>query len=409
MGSGLVNDVAYAVTAFLMLIGMGYKLVRAGRSSIGRRVSYALVCCIFFLGVAVALQISAFRRWIDAFGNQQSAVLVAEALAMAALCSYQIAMVLINNPNESEYRGVCSRFTLGTVSILVVALLGSLSSSPTYPGMVPPQRDPFGFAMETVFVLYVAYVSADVARLAIRFARLGGDRNLLRLSMYGMALNAFVSIAYAAAKLVFLAMLTIVGTSVLEVQYAVTLPLVVTTALLVVVFATLPSWGRLVGGDRAAAWFGRYMSFLALYPLWEAIATDKLTLQRRSRWSDRLILRDIDFRLTRRIIEIHDGLLALAPYRDRGIYLTAIDIGQARGLKGVELEAAAEAASIAVATVDRRSGRSREAQREEQQIKEIHGRSETKVAIVDEVIWLAQLTDAYQRSAVVRAVQRQFT
>ncbi|GIG92424.1 MAB_1171c family putative transporter [Plantactinospora endophytica] len=86
-------------------------------------------------------------------------------------------------------------------------------------------------------------------------------------------------------------------------------------ALVITVGFTIPSWGpRLsAGADRV----GRARSYLRLYPLWHAmyqgmpeIALDPPT----SRGADLRMLRDLDFALYRRLVEIRDGRLALAPY-----------------------------------------------------------------------------------------------
>ncbi|AVT40273.1 MAB_1171c family putative transporter [Plantactinospora sp. BB1] len=86
-------------------------------------------------------------------------------------------------------------------------------------------------------------------------------------------------------------------------------------ALVITVGFTIPSWGPNL--SAAVQRLGRARTYLRLYPLWHAmyqampeIALDPPT----SRRADLRMLRDLDFALYRRVIEIRDGRLALAPY-----------------------------------------------------------------------------------------------
>ncbi|MER7760289.1 MAB_1171c family putative transporter [Streptomyces sp. NPDC097619] len=58
---------------------------------------------------------------------------------------------------------------------------------------------------------------------------------------------------------------------------------------------------------------------------------------------------EIDLRVTRRVAEIHDGRLALRPYRDRSAAAAAADRARATGLSGAEAAAAVEAEVLATA------------------------------------------------------------
>ncbi len=109
----------------------------------------------------------------------------------------------------------------------------------------------------------------------------------------------------------------------------------------------------IVGASLAAKWYPVYAAaweriqlyrlYRRLAPLWEALRAElpdiALGQRRRARWDSR----SLDFALYRRIIEIHDGRLALRPYTpERG---PAAD------------DAADEAASIVAALENHRAGR----------------------------------------------------
>lgn len=88
-------------------------------------------------------------------------------------------------------------------------------------------------------------------------------------------------------------------------------------SLLELVGWTAPGWGPAV--TRAGRWLGDYQRYQRLRPLWVAmhLATPDIALdQPRSRLVELLTLRDLDYRLYRRVIEILDGQRALRPYVD---------------------------------------------------------------------------------------------
>ncbi|WP_433606486.1 MAB_1171c family putative transporter [Dactylosporangium sp. CA-139114] len=83
-------------------------------------------------------------------------------------------------------------------------------------------------------------------------------------------------------------------------------------AITITVGFTIPSWGS--GLTRAAGWPLRARRYLQLYPLWHELyrAIPSIALDPpASRIADLAMLRDLDYRLYRRVVEIRDGLLAL--------------------------------------------------------------------------------------------------
>ena len=77
----------------------------------------------------------------------------------------------------------------------------------------------------------------------------------------------------------------------------------------------------------------------------------------RSTLSDAFTIRDLDFRLYRRIVEIRDGSLELRPYVEPGTIERARDLSRSAELSEEEARAVVEAASLAVALDARRIGR----------------------------------------------------
>jgi hypothetical protein len=101
---------------------------------------------------------------------------------------------------------------------------------------------------------------------------------------------------------------------------------------------TIPSWGPRVAGP-----FVRHRTFRRLGPLWSLVhgATPEISLD-----ADGGGLRDLEYRLVRRIVEIRDGWLALRPYLDERTAETAQRLALEAGLPPERARAAVHAALL---------------------------------------------------------------
>jgi hypothetical protein len=93
--------------------------------------------------------------------------------------------------------------------------------------------------------------------------------------------------------------------------------------------------------------------WFALREIYPEIALDPAP----SEFRDRLRVRDLDFRLYRRIIEIRDGRLALRPFLDADLARDARADALRRGLTDGEMEAAVEARVLAAGIENARKKR----------------------------------------------------
>lgn len=143
-----------------------------------------------------------------------------------------------------------------------------------------------------------------------------------------------------------------------------------------------------------------HRTYRQLAPLWEALCAElpQLALEGAGRASLGLGSRfhDLDFALYRRVIEIHDGRLALRPYAPERNLLTAElePARRGRGLRGVQREVLVEAASIAAALDNHRAGRALAdgpAEDDARPTATVSGTME------DEAAWLAQVSTAFSR------------
>ena len=100
-------------------------------------------------------------------------------------------------------------------------------------------------------------------------------------------------------------------------------------------------------------WVAQYRALRQLFPLWRDLyrATPQIALDPPpSEGADMRALRNVGFRLYRRVTEIHDGIMALQSYTDATMIESADRLCKRMGITGQRAEATAEALIIAEAT-----------------------------------------------------------
>ncbi|MDP9417168.1 MAG: hypothetical protein M3P48_04905, partial [Actinomycetota bacterium] len=241
----------------------------------------------------------------------------------------------------------------------------------------------------------------DVIRLCWRYAPLA-DRELLATGLRIVATGCALGLAYIAYKGIYLAIRAAGGSASTEAEATVARLLALAGLTLIIVGTTLPAWGPRLRPLALHRWFRAYVAHQRLYPLWSALyqSTPEIALDPpRSRLRDALDVRDIDFRLYRRVIEIRDGRLALRPYLhpDGGVGV-APDLAS-RGLDDVDVLAAAEARVLAEALRSKREGRPGQAM----------ARADAPSGSADlygEVAWLEKVARSFAEETAPRATKR---
>jgi len=159
---------------------------------------------------------------------------------------------------------------------------------------------------------------------------------------------------------------------------------------------TLPAWG-----PRLFGWVAQYRAYQQLYPLWTALyrAVPEIALHPpRSPLADRIMARDLDLRLYRRVIEIRDAQLALRGWLDRGVAESALAQGHRAGLQGAALAAFVEASQLVAALHARAAGA--EAGTPTPEAAAGQGGSD----LAGEIEWLVRVARAFRRVAASPAV-----
>jgi hypothetical protein len=167
-------------------------------------------------------------------------------------------------------------------------------------------------------------------------------------------------LAYIAHKGIYLGLRTSGGSPSTEAESGVAMLLALAGLVLIIVGTTLPAWGPRLRPSALRRWFRAYVAHQRLYPLWSALyrSSPEIALDPpSSRLRDALDVRDIDFRLYRRVIEIRDGRLALRPYLCPDVRTkVAHDVAQSH-LAAVDEFATVEARVLADALQAKREGR----------------------------------------------------
>ena len=255
-------------------------------------------------------------------------------------------------------------------------------------------------AYRLTFLAYVAVTLVTVVRLSWRYRRVSGSRPALQLGLTLVAVGGAIGLGYVAHGVLYLLGQRLgFGYPVSEVTASTVLGAV--SVSLVVIGTTLPAWGPRIGLERAAQWFATRTACRRLYPLWRDVcraAPDVVLQPVPASLMDALAVRNLRFRLYRRVIEIRDGRLVLAARASSDTPRHAEKLARDSGLTGHKLLAVVEAACLRIGI---ESGVNT-------QPDSLAGLqvppTVATTEIADEVAFLEMVADAYQNSPVVKAV-----
>jgi hypothetical protein len=313
---------------------------------------------LLFLGLAVtALLPPVYLALGRLTGVPNLARLLGNGLVMVACWSLRAFLLHLALPPEASRRAI-ARAGLALVAMLALlafffALAPLGEAAPTdFTGRYADA--PFILPYRLVFLAYLGATAVAVSRLTWRYAGLA-DRGALRLGLRLVAVGAGAGLAYIAHET-----LRVVAASA-GLPYPVPAPDTVTQVLmtaaaaLMVVGSTLPSWGWRAGAATPAAWWARYRAYRRLGPLWRAVAPDAAGGPTDA-LGDAWTLRDLRFRLYRRVVEIRDGWAALGPYQSPRAAACARALCRRAGLSGEEVAPIVDAAVLAAALRARARG-----------------------------------------------------
>lgn len=338
--------------------GLFYKL-RALRQN-PRDPALAALCAVFALsGMSFFVSLPpVWARLDELTGIPNIAALVAQSCVLSLVVGQQVVLTYWARPPERARRLVRWQLTFCALSLAALIALFCL--------LTPTVQRLKGFTLYYVHdPYYIAYLSlyigvyligeANVFRVCWGYSRVAG-RTWLRRGLRVIAVGAFVTLGYGAVRAG-----NILGTVFdfdLRAWEDVAWLCGDLGSALTLVGWTLPGWGPRVAA--AGHWMTAYRRHRRLYPLWAALHAAVPTIAlapARGAFADRLALRQMEFRLYRRVIEIRDGQLALRAHHDPAAAERARHEALAAGMPEDDVRAHVEAVRIRSALASKAEGR----------------------------------------------------
>lgn len=313
-------------------------------------------------------------------------ILLSDVTAMLAVCASQIWFVYLTTRTEIARRR--SPLCYAGFAVVVVAVVALFTAFP------PTSANDAQYRYLFICYVFVSAVAAVV--FGFRYAALTA-KPWLRIGFRVIALGGFAVIA----RLVFLGYVLIaadLGHPPRPIYATVDGLLTVTGLLIVITGMALPSGGEFLGAllhayrcHRA----DRQLSALSRHLTSAAGTTSAVPLPAGREWNP---LRDAEFRLCRRVVDIRDAQLALRGYADPRARQLATERSDELGLPDHERGPMIEAAVIASAIQAKQAG-DPPRHNTTMTLSAAHGDSDT---LLDEASWLEHVGRALRSSEIVR-------
>ncbi|MDG4790150.1 hypothetical protein O7626_30235 [Micromonospora sp. WMMD1102] len=345
------------------------------------------LCAMLLIGSCTMLAvdpawIAAVNRWT---GVPNFAAVFAYCLVVAFAASIQIVLTFWRYSPATAWRR--SRLWLlgyGTVIItmIVLFLLGDAPVERRVDFDTYYARTPYisGLILCYLVVGSIAYGSIAVATW--QWSKVAG-RPLLRRGLRLIVVSMSLALASLICKLVAV-FARWFGLNLDFLSSSVAPGLVVVAAAAFAVGSVFPVAGHRLA--RLSIWARRFQSYRALFPLWDGLrtATPQIAAPIRLPWWD------LDLRITRRLAEIRDGILAVRPHINPAVAKTAMRHAQRAEVEGADRDAAVEAACLKYAIKAKARGEAF-AQDTRQEDRRVAG----GVDGMDEFDWLVKVSRAY--------------
>lgn len=350
---------ACALFAWIFVLSDGRRLPTI------RREPERLTVWLMFLAFALVFTIgsSPLRRHLDGFAGvtEFSTWLLQSLVTAYSLAALALLELWNYEPARARRRVVGSTTAVAGVLVVMAALffLSNTVHAGNHDFVHWYGSSAYFDAYLVLYLVTFTATNVEIARLCRRFARVM-TRCWLRTGLRTTAVGALVSLVYVADRLM----------DIVVARMGIYLPAADMVAqagagfgsMLVMIGLSMHMWGP--RASELAHRRRRMRLYRQLYPLWVALyARDPgISLEAASadssRWrrmTDRR--RGFDYRVSRRVIEVRDGLLALRPYLDKEIARSAREAATGLVIPAEELAAVIEAHMIrAVLTTSEHGG-----------------------------------------------------
>jgi hypothetical protein len=309
-----MGSMLYPFCAILAWLAAFYELPRLRR----QKDASLLALCAAFTLLAAGFTFSTPTIWlhVDRLVRYPNiSALLSQGCAFIFTAALQVLLLLWLNSREDAWARIRRRSPAFAAVLAAMTILFLLTpKTPENPTDFAASNagQPYYAAYLLLYMAAFAVMQIEVIRLCVRYARNCGRpwlRRGLRTATAGAAFALIYCLARTADAVGALAGLDVrtwepiarVGVSAGDILY--------------LIGWTMPSWGPRL--SAAWAWIADYRAHRSLYALWAALyelAPQMALDPPRTRTGDILSMRDMHFRLHRRVIEIQDGILALRPH-----------------------------------------------------------------------------------------------
>ncbi|MDG6106734.1 hypothetical protein Daura_29215 [Dactylosporangium aurantiacum] len=325
-----MNGLIYPVAAAVAWIALAYRLVRGLRQDPRDPALYVVCTAFALMGVIFTVSTPAVWARLDAAADIPNlALLISQSGVIAFSGTIQCLIIFWTNPPADGWRQ--ARWRVLWVIAVLAAMAVLFTRAERY-GERPTDaaatyaHDPAYAVYLGCYVAMVALGVVDIIRLCLPYARDAG-RSWLSRGLRLTAVGAGFGILYCAIRAVTLVEGQL-DTDARPLEGLVP-PVAALGAMLIVVGLTLPSLGPRL--SRVGSWQAQRSAYRRLHPLWTAVAvTVPEVVLDPAHEPPRRIVRDVDRRLRRRVVEIGDGIrqlrhhLADAPDRDAVAYAASL-------------------------------------------------------------------------------------
>lgn len=324
-----MNGLFYPLAAVVAWTALAYRLVRGLRHDPRDPALYAVCTAFALMGVIFTVSTPAVWARLDAALDVPNlALLISQSGVIAFSGTIQCLIIFWTDPRAGGWRRARWRV------LWVIAVLAAMAALFTRAGRYTehPTDAAATYAHDPAYAVYLAcYVAmvalgvVDIIRLCLPYARDAG-RSWLSRGLRLTAIGAGFGLLYCGIRAATLIEGRLGTDAPLE---GLVPPVAALGAMLIVAGLTLPSLGPRL--SRVGSWQAQRSAYRKLRPLWTAVAvTVPEVVLDPAHDPPRRIVRDVDRRLRRRVVEIGDGIRQLRHYladasdRDATAYAAAL-------------------------------------------------------------------------------------
>lgn len=313
--------------------------------------------CIALVAITFSLTVQPLMPDLDRFfGVVDLARLASNSATLACGTAAQAFLLYLASTDATVRRQVHRRWIALAATVLLMVALFAITPPAT--DVTDPRvesgeyyGDPFSGPFLFPYLAYLAWSLVQVVILSNRYAAIA-HRPLTRFGLRLIVVGSIWGLGYIAAKLTAIMVGAVRPSAALAID-AVVVACFTISILLVLIGSTIPSWGPRIGLDRFWSWLMAILDCYRLHPLWAAISAVlphlALLSVDKGPAGALAVAKEATLRRVRMTIEILDGYATLRPWMSGQVFKQAHQAARAAGLSGDKLNAATEAAVVAVA------------------------------------------------------------